>query len=51
MVSEKAYNKIKRAVELQSKKRTPEENEELKAIMSDPYIYDKVEGLKMGGII
>lgn len=43
--------KVKRALELQSRKRTPEEEKEYKLLMSDPYLYDKVEGLKHGGII
>lgn len=50
------YDKVKRALELQQQmsdlnKALKEAKAEYQSIMSDPYIYDKVEGLKQGGII
>lgn len=55
-MTESGKAKVKRALELQ--KRLTELNRERRAvtkelneIMDDPYICDKVNGLKMGGII
>ena len=55
-MTEKGKSKVKRALELQSQ--MAKLNTELKAskaeyddIMSNEYIYDKVMGLKMGGIL
>lgn len=46
------HKKVRRALELQSKQnKTHEEKLEYKILMQDPYLYDKVEGLKQGGII
>lgn len=62
-MTENGKAKVKRALELQSeiskingqiaelKIKRNELAAELKPIMDDPYLYDKIEGLKMGGII
>ena len=56
MSKEKMLNKVKRALELQAE--MAKLNAELKKakaeyseIMDDPYIYDKVVGLKYNGIL
>ena len=62
-MTEEGRKKVKRALLLQQKistinkqiyeleKERDELMEELKPIMDNPYYYDKIEGLKMGGII
>ena len=55
-MKEKMIEKVKRALELEQEmirlhKELTEVKEEWKDLMSDPYIYDKVYGLKQGGII
>ena len=50
------HSKVKRALELEQEmirlhKELTEVKEEWKDLMSDPYIYDKVNGLKQGRII
>lgn len=62
-MTENGKAKVKRALELQAeisrinkeimhlKRLRDEAAAELTPIMDDPYIYDKVEGLKMGGIL
>lgn len=62
-MNEELKAKVKRALELQAdisslnkqiyalKKIRDDLAAELKPIMDDPYIYDKVEGSKRGGII
>ena len=62
-MTEEGKNKVKRALELQNeiskinkeiyrlKRLRDEAVAELTPIMENPYIYDKVEGLKQGGIL
>ena len=46
------HQKVHRALELERiKNKTQKEIDEYKQIMSDPYLYDKVHGLRQGGII